>query len=109
MLVGERLDIMDFTQIRLQAEEEARQKNRLLRGNREVTLLDIYQLVAQETGIDPQKGADLEFSLECELCWANPYMLEVFHLLAAQARLWRLYPICTLPKTPHPAPVFKRL
>ena len=26
MLVGERLDIMDFTQIRLQAEEEARQK-----------------------------------------------------------------------------------
>lgn len=32
MLVGERLDIMDFTQIRLQAEEEARQKNRLLRG-----------------------------------------------------------------------------
>ena len=68
MLVGERLDIMDFTQIRLQAEEEARQKNRLLRGNREVTLLEIYQLVAQETGIDPQKGADLEFSLECELC-----------------------------------------
>ena len=55
-------------------------------GEREVTLLDIYQLVAQETGIDPQKGADLEFSLECELCWANPYMLEVFHLLAAQGK-----------------------
>ena len=86
MLVGERLDIMDFTQIRLQAEEEARQKNRLLRGNREVTLLEIYQLVAQETGIDPQKGADLEFSVECELCWANPYMLEVFHILAAQGK-----------------------
>ena len=86
MLVGERLDIMDFTQIRLKAEEESRQKNRLLRGNREVTLLEIYQLVAQETGIDPQKGADLEFSLECELCWANPYMLEVFHILAAQGK-----------------------
>ena len=86
MLVGERLDIMDFTQIRLKAEEEARQKNRLLRGNREVTLLEIYQLVAQESGIDPQKGADLEFSLECELCWANPYMLEVFHILAAQGK-----------------------
>lgn len=86
MLAGERLDIMDFTQIRLKAEEEARQKNRLLRGNREVTLLEIYQLVAQETGIDPQKGADLEFSLECELCWGNPYMLEVFHILAAQGK-----------------------
>ena len=86
MLAGERLDIMDFTQIRLKAEEESRQKNRLLRGNREVTLLEIYQLVAQETGIDPQKGADLEFSLECELCWANPYMLEVFHILAAQGK-----------------------
>lgn len=86
MLVGERLDIMDFTQIRLEAEEEARKRSRLLRGNREVTLLDIYQLVAQETGINPQKGADLEFSLECQLCWANPYMLEVFHILAAQGK-----------------------
>ena len=51
-----------------------------------MTLLEIYQLVAQETGIDPQKGADLEFSVECELCWANPYMLEVFHILAAQGK-----------------------
>lgn len=86
MIVGERLDIMDFAEIRIQAEEAARRKNQLLRGNREVTLKEIYELVAQETGIDPKAGADLELSLECELCYPNPYIQEVFYILAAQGK-----------------------
>lgn len=86
MLVGEKLDIMNFTEIRIRAEEEARRKNQLLRGNREVTLKEIYELVAQETGINPKAGADLEFSLEYELCYPNSYMQEVFYILAAQGK-----------------------
>lgn len=84
ILLGQELDIMDFTEIRLNAEEEARRENQLLRGNREVTLKEIYRLVSQETGTEEEKAAALEFSLEKKLCYANPYMLEVFRLLKGQ-------------------------
>lgn len=97
MLVGEKLDIMNFTEIRIQAEEEARRKNQLLRGNREVTLKEIYELVAQETGIDPKAGADLEFSLEYELCYPNSYMQEVFISWPLKERPWWPCPICICP------------
>lgn len=81
ILVGERLDIMDFHQIRISAESKAREYNKMTRGNTEVTLYDIYQFIENETGIPAQEGAELEFSLEMELCYANPYMLTVFKLL----------------------------
>ena len=87
VLEGEELDIMDFCEIRRSAEEEARQNSRLKRGNREVTLEEIYDLVADETGIDPKEGAALEFSMECRLCYGNPYMLEVFHILKEQGKI----------------------
>lgn len=86
ILVGERLDIMDFCEIRKKAEEDARRENALLRGNREVTLSDIYRFVAEETGIDPQKGAETELLTELSLCRANPYMLEVFRLLREKGK-----------------------
>ena len=87
VLEGEELDIMDFCEIRRSAEEEARQNSRLKRGNREVILEEIYDLVADETGIDPKEGAALEFSMECCLCYGNPYMLEVFHILKEQGKI----------------------
>ena len=86
ILVGERLDIMDFCEIRIQAEQEARRISELERGNREVTLLDIYRLVEEETGIDAEKGAETEFAVECSLCYANPYMAEVFRMMKGQGK-----------------------
>lgn len=86
ILLGQELDIMDFTEIRLRAEEDARRESQLLRGNREVTLKEIYDLVSQETGVEEKKAADLEFSLEKKLCYANPYMMEVFQLLKGQGK-----------------------
>ena len=86
ILVGERLDIMDFCEIRIQAEREARRISELERGNREVTLLDIYRLVEEETGIDAEKGAETEFAVECSLCYANPYMAEVFRMMKGQGK-----------------------
>ena len=86
ILVGERLDIMDFCEIRIQAEQEARRISELERGNREVTLLDIYRLVEEETGIDAEKGAETEFAVECSLCYANPYMAEVFRMMKDQGK-----------------------
>lgn len=87
VLEGEELDVLDFCEIRRKAEEDARQNSQLKRGNREVTLEEIYKYVADETGIDSKKGAELEFSMECRLCYANPYMLEVFHMLKEQGKV----------------------
>ena len=56
ILVGERLDIMDFCEIRIHAEQEARRISELERGNKEVTLLDIYRLVEEETGVEAEKN-----------------------------------------------------
>lgn len=86
ILVGERLDIMDFCEIRIHAEQEARRISRLERGNQEVTLLDIYRLVEEETGVDAEKGAETEFAVECSLCFANPYMKEVFLMVKGQGK-----------------------
>lgn len=86
ILVGERLDIMDFCEIRRQAEEQARKEAQLKRGNREVTLNDIYRYVADETGIDAKQGAELEFSIEQKLCYPNPYMQAVLRLLISQGK-----------------------
>ena len=86
ILVGERLDIMDFCEIRIHAEQEARRISELERGNKEVTLLDIYRLVEEETGVDAEKGAETEFAVECSLCYANPYMAEVFRMMKGQGK-----------------------
>ena len=87
ILVGERLDIMDFCEIRIHAEQEARRISELERGNKEVTLLDIYRLVEEETGVEAEKGAETEFAVECSLCYANPYMAEVFRMMKGQKKI----------------------
>ena len=84
VLVGERLDIMDFCEIRKNAEQQARNDAYLKRGNKEVTLLQIYGYVARETGIDAEEGARTEFETELSLCRPNPYMQTVYRLLAGQ-------------------------
>lgn len=86
ILVGEQLDIMDFCQIRIQAEQQARNEHYQQRGNKEVTLLDIYQRVSRETGIDPHEGARTEFETELALCRPNPYMQTVYRLLEEQGK-----------------------
>lgn len=87
ILVGEQLGIMDFCEIRIRAEQEAREKNRMERGNTEVTLEEIYRIVEEETGVDAALGAETEFDTECRLCYANPYMMEVFRLMKGQGKI----------------------
>lgn len=88
ILVGEELGIMNFCEIRKRAEEEARQNNELSRGNREVTLLDIYKKVEEETGLEAQRGVQVEFEIEKKICRANPYMLEVFRMLLEKKKIF---------------------
>lgn len=81
MLVGEKLEIMDFTTIRIEAEEIARKENEMRNGNREITIYDIYRIISYKTGISIENGVKAEYEMECELCFPNPYMKRIYELL----------------------------
>jgi HAD superfamily hydrolase (TIGR01549 family) len=84
MILGEKLNCVNFMSIRMKAEREARNQAEVKKGNREVTVYDIYELVELRTGIDKQYGAQLELQTELEFCFANPYMKDVFEILKSQ-------------------------
>lgn len=86
ILVGTKLDIMDFCQIRIDAEQEARKKAELMRGNSEVTIYDIYEIVERKTGISKETGVAAEFQTELDLCFENPYMKRVFDIVKYQGK-----------------------
>ena len=80
MLDGE-FDMLGFARLRQNAETRVREIAGKTKGNREVTIYDIYREIGLQTGIDPEEGVKKEFELEKKLCMANPYMKELFDLL----------------------------
>lgn len=80
-LVGRELGYPDFRRLRIQAEERAREKKWAESGTREVTLEEIWALLAAETGIPMETGLQAEWNLEMRCCFANPYMLPVVETL----------------------------
>ena len=81
VLIGEKYGITDFVSIRKSMEKKARDINEQKTGSREVTLLDIYKLIEDYAGINANDGAKLEFEIELDICFANPYMKKVFEIL----------------------------
>lgn len=71
----------EFHKIRMECEKKAREKALLNRGNREVTIWDIYSEIEEITGISKEEGVRKEFELEKRLCFANPYMKRVIDIL----------------------------
>ena len=80
-LVGARLGYFNFKEIRILAEREARKKT--AKPNFEVDIYDIYRELARRTGIS-LSDAEAEIAFEEELCYANPYMLELFNILISR-------------------------
>ncbi|MCR4874250.1 MAG: HAD-IA family hydrolase [Clostridia bacterium] len=80
MLVGEKLGIFNFVNIRMQAEREVREQKLAQFSNNEVTIYEIYERVAYYTGIDAAKGVSVEIETELDMCYANPYMYRVFEI-----------------------------
>lgn len=80
-VVGEKLGILDFTNIRAWAEWDARMKCNAKNGHMEVTLSDIYDNLEEDVGISSEYGAAVEEDAELSLCYANPFMLEVWKKL----------------------------
>lgn len=76
--LGEKLEILDFKRLRMQAETEARVQKYKEQKHYEVTLEDIWSRLEKEVGCSKEQGMQVEQSLELEFCYANPFMLQVF-------------------------------
>lgn len=85
-LLGARLGYPDLRRLRVQAEEEARRRKEAATGSREVTLEEIWAVLAPETGLSPEEGMAAERKLESDLCRANPYFLPVVAALRRQGK-----------------------
>ena len=77
--VGEELGIPDFKSIRRKASASARHKKLLECGHTEVTLKEIWDEFEKITGTDSETGMRAELEAEKKLCYANPFMLEVWN------------------------------
>lgn len=80
-VVGEKLDYLDFERIRREMEWRARKKAKKEKNTYEVTLSQIYDELEEQAGVDKETGMQAEMESESELCFGNPYMLEVFRYL----------------------------
>lgn len=83
-IVGHELNYINFYTIRIEAERKARKIAMERKGNREVNIYDIYDIIEKETGIDKNLGVETELKVEMQFCFANPYMMRVFKLLKEQ-------------------------
>lgn len=80
-ILGERLGILDFKRIRIEQEYLARLDCFQTKGHKEVTLEGIWNRMEREVGISKEEGMQAECELECQLCFANPYMKYVYEKL----------------------------
>ena len=76
-LVGMELCYPDFKQIRIEAEQTARQIKQKKSGTCEVTLSEIWEVMERESGIAKETGMQTELAFEKRCCYANPYLLQV--------------------------------
>lgn len=81
LFVGEALGYPDFEKLRRETEWRVRQKTWKERGSYEVSLEVIYEELEKQAGIPKERGMQAEIAAEEALCFANPYMLEVFRHL----------------------------
>lgn len=80
-VVGYKLNYLDFERIRREMEWTVRLKAKEQTGSYEVTLEQIYTELEEQAGIPKDRGIQAEIETELELCFGNPYMLEVFRYL----------------------------
>lgn len=76
-IMENRLGIYKFSKIRVDSEDEVRTLNEKKYNNDNTTLIEIYNLISKKTNLCPYKTAKLEYELEINYCYANPYFLEI--------------------------------
>lgn len=74
-----------FSQVRKEAEMVARERKEAAEGTREVSLVEIYDVMAEDYGIDPAL-MEQEITLELKLTEANPYIYQVYRKLREKGK-----------------------
>lgn len=78
-IVGAELNIPNFKALRRKAEKAARDET--LKQNRQVDIYEIYKALSEYVKIDIDYALSKELEVEKRLCFANPYMKQVFSIL----------------------------
>ncbi|MCI5936083.1 MAG: hypothetical protein MRZ65_11310 [Lachnospiraceae bacterium] len=78
-ILGEKFNEMDFYNLRIRCEKEARDIKEELYGNREIDIYDIYRRIQYYTGIDVEYGVNTEFETEMDLIYPNDYQKYIFN------------------------------
>lgn len=77
-ILGEKFGEMDFYNLRIRCEKEARDLKEEYIGNREVTIYDIYERIHFYTNLDIAYGVKTEFELEMDMIYPNEYQIYIF-------------------------------
>ena len=85
-IIGKRLNLPEFYQLRIDAEKRAREIALSNKGTREITIYDIYEIIETITGLPKELGVSTEFKVEMDYCIANPYIQRVYQLLKEQGK-----------------------
>lgn len=76
-IMEKRLGIYKFSKIRVDSENEISVFNQEKYNHSNVTLNEIYNLISKKTNLCPNKASQLEYELELNYCYANPYFQEI--------------------------------
>lgn len=74
--LGMEFGIADFRVLREKAEGEARERSE--KAEKEINIRDIYEVLQEWCHVPVEEGIQKEIALEKKLCFANPYMRQVF-------------------------------
>nr|WP_006788311.1 HAD-IA family hydrolase [Thiorhodospira sibirica] len=77
----QRLGIYKFAKIRVDSENEIRKLKQGNENHDNITLSEIYNLVQNKTNLNAKETETLEYQLELNYCFANPYFQEVISIL----------------------------
>lgn len=80
-IIAEQNGMLDFIAARTWAEHDARMKHYHKYGNMEVDLSEIWKNIEQDVGISAEGGLALEQQVEESICFANPFMRQVWNQL----------------------------
>ncbi len=78
-IVGAELNIANFKALRRKAESVAREET--AKRNRQTNIYEIYRVLSRYVSIDVEYAVRTEFEIEKRLCFANPYMKQVFSIM----------------------------
>ncbi len=85
-LFGTAFGIMDFPRIRAEMEYTARLDHYKTYGNYEVSFEEIWDRIEKQVGVPAKEGMAAETALEMEMCFANPFMKEIFDKAVAAGK-----------------------